>query len=132
MSTPESPDDRAALRRLEQLQQWRGPRSRTVTLEPLLDPISSTARRTERRLGNLVDLWLAHVPEELTRHAAVTGFRGGTLQVTAESAAVRFQLDRALRGGLLSTLRRAFPGTLNNVRIVAGRLDDDSASTDND
>lgn len=123
MTDASSHSDRHALDRLAQLQQWRGPRRAPSEVAALIEPISHSARRTERRIGNVVDIWLAFVPPELARQTTISGFRAGTLHVVAASAAVRFELDRQLREGLLGRMRRAFPGTLSQVRITAGPID---------
>jgi hypothetical protein len=120
---PPSQPDREALARLAKLQQWRGPRRPPAEIAALVEPIGHSARRTERRIGNVVDIWLAFVPPELAQQTIISGFRAGTLHVTAASAAVRFELDRQLREGLLGQMRRAFPGTLSQVRISAGPID---------
>lgn len=106
-----------SLLRIEQLQAWRGRRIGDPSIAGTVLSLASETSRLQRLLGDITDLWLQLVPPEIVAHTALTALRGGVLHVTADSAAVSFQLDRALRAGLETELRRHYRGTLLRVRL---------------
>ena len=68
--------------------------------------MAQRADRTQQRLGAFVDLWEALLPAEVAGRTRVSALRGGVVMVVADSAATAYELDRRLRGGLESELRR--------------------------
>ncbi|MEM7228341.1 MAG: DciA family protein [Planctomycetota bacterium] len=95
---------------------------RTLGVTKLIERVEHNARKTEKRLGQLTALWESVVPPELAVHTRLVGLRGGTLDVIADSAPVRYELDRLLRGGGEHSLRRRYRGSLRSVRIRVGPI----------
>lgn len=79
--------------------------------------------RPHRQLGDLADLWQRLVPAELVERTTLRGFQRGTLQVAVADSGTRYQLDRALRGGVESKLRSAFKGNLRAIKVRVEPLD---------
>jgi hypothetical protein len=111
------------LQRLLQLQASRGRRPADASIAGPVLSVADSAQRTQRRLGELAELWQELLPRDLVQHTALAGFRGGVLQVTTDSAATSFELDRLLRGGIEAQLRRRFRGTLVRIRMRVEPLD---------
>ncbi len=105
------------VRQIEQLRTYRQRPEREVSIARLVGSMADDARRTQRRLGSLIDLWSELVPPELERHSRVAGVRGGVGHVECDSASTKYELDRALRQGLEQELRRRYPSTLMKIRL---------------
>lgn len=71
-------------------------------------------------MGAIAEAWLAVVPPELSESILLLGFRGGTLQVEVPGSGLAFELDRRLRSGLLTDLKKASGGRLARVRVRVG------------
>jgi len=103
----------------------RRPRDRTTRLsEPLTDLMKRRLAKRVRQLGQISAAWDECIPEFIRDHAALVTFQRGTLTVSVDSAAHRYQLQMLLDSGLLEALRERFPGgALNRVRIVPGKFE---------
>lgn len=112
-----------ALPRLEQLRARRARPQPKWSIDGLIDMVEKESRKRQRNLGELIELWDQLVPQELARQAKLQTFRAGVLTVMVETSAARFELDRALRGGLEAALRQAFRGSLVRVKVVLGAFD---------
>jgi len=119
-----------ATQQLEQLRGWRVKPPRTTCFSQLLPNLQRQLTRTQKQVGAFADAWDACVPPPLRDRCRVEGMRGGTARVTASSSAIVFQLDRALRTGLLRELRAACSATITRVDIKVGRVP--HAETNND
>jgi hypothetical protein len=108
---------------LEKLRRWRARRAFDMSIGPEVELAASTAARTSRRLAGLIEAWEAVVPPEIAAHSRINGLRGGTAQVTVDSAAIRYELDRHLRCGGEAELRRQFGATLVRVRLSIGAIE---------
>ena len=106
--------------RLEQLRRWRSRPDRTVDLGSLIEARLKEAKRVQNTLGSFVELWETVLPDGLARHTKVTGLRSGIVQVTVDTSATAYELDRRLREGLQEQMRRAFGKTLVRVKIRVG------------
>ncbi len=111
-----------AAAQIEQLRKYRQRRERDLSIAPLIGAMGDDARRTQRRLGALIDLWSQLVPGELEKHSRVVGVRGGVVQVQCDSSSTKYELDRLLRQGLEQELRRRYPSTLTKIRLSIGDL----------
>jgi hypothetical protein len=107
------------VKRLVRLQELRGRLEPDTSIRGLLESIARDARRTNDRLGSLIDLWEELVPPRLAGRCRVASLRRGIMRVEADSAATAFELDRLLRGGLEQSLRVRFGATLRSVRVSA-------------
>ena len=58
-----------AATQIEQLRKYRQRRDRDLSIAPLIGVMDDDARRTQRRLGALIDLWSQLVPGELEKHS---------------------------------------------------------------
>jgi hypothetical protein len=95
------------------------PRGRDAAIGGLLGSLERDLRRNADRLGAAAEAWVDLAPRELLDSTAVEGFRGGVLDISVESAAAKFRIDRALRDGLEARLRERL-ATLRKVRVRAG------------
>ncbi len=105
------------LNRLNQLIEWRGPKPRPSIYQNAIARIQRDAKRTHRHMGDFIEHWQTMLPGELVARPSIEGVRGGTIHVRADSAAVSFELDRLLRGGLLTSLRSACSITVADVKV---------------
>lgn len=118
-----------AARTIEQLRGWRTRTDRDLGIAAAVNDLRKRSQRTQRRLGDLIEIWRAVIPPRLADHTAITGYRAGVLQVIVDSAPAQFELDRALREGLEATLRSRFRGTLVAVRLKQGSLETSGSET---
>lgn len=106
-----------AARLIEQLRRDRVPPARETSISNIVNAVSKQATRTNKRLGQLIDLWLAHVPPAIAAKSTILSLRGGTLHVAVDDASTSYELDRLLREGLEQTLRAQFRSTLVRVKV---------------
>jgi len=118
-SAPLPADVAEATREIERLRRHRGWRERDLSISGVVTDTLRTSTALQRQLGALIELWQLRVPDHLVRRTRLSGLRGGVLHVTADSAAVAFELDRLLRQGLLTELRQAYRGTLSRVKVTS-------------
>src|SRR5688572_31570296 len=111
-----------AAMKLEKLRQFRRRRDRDTSIATVVGDIAVHTTRTQRRLGELIELWERLVPGAIAAQTSLVGLRGGVLHVIAETSAAHFELDRLLREGLTQELRRNFRGTLVRIRTRLGRF----------
>ncbi len=111
-----------AVRRVEQLRAWRARPERDVAVGPLIASKLADAQRAQKQLGSFVELWESVLPDELAVHTRVTGLRSGVVQVTVDTSATAYELDRCLREGLEQQMRRAYGRTLLRVKITVGSV----------
>ena len=112
-------------RQLEQLQELRVRRARPardITIAQTLDRTRRDLKKAHRHLAELAELWQTLVPPQLAARTALAQHHRGVLTVTVDSSSTSFELDRLLRGGLLSDLRHSFRGTLARVKLQVGEL----------
>jgi hypothetical protein len=112
----------AATQHIEQLRRWRVKPSRTACFSQLLPKLQRQLTRTQKQVGAFADAWDACAPAALRDRCRVETMRGGAARVTASSSAIVFQLDRALRTGLLRELRAACSATITRVDVRVGRV----------
>lgn len=105
---------------VNRLRTWRVRPTRTKSIADLMPGMQRQLRRTERQVGAFADAWNDCVPDGLRDQCRVETMRGGRARVTATSSAVAFQLDRALRSGLLRTLRAACTVAITKVDVRVG------------
>jgi hypothetical protein len=102
---------------LKRLGRWRSRRTAVDDLQFIKSQFDRRIARPHRQLGDLVGLWQDHVPTALVERTVLVSYRRGVLRVAVPDSATNYQLDRALRGGVLRLLRAAFKGNLRSVRI---------------
>jgi hypothetical protein len=107
---------------VDQLRVWRVRPSRTKSINDLMPGMQRQFRRTERQVGAFANAWNECVPPELRDQCRVETVRGGRARVTAGSSAIAFQLDRALRSGLLRTLRATCSIAITRVDVRVGTV----------
>ena len=112
-----------SLRQIGQLQAWRGHKGRDLSIAGTVQMTADNATRVQRRLGELIDVWREVVPPRIADRTALASLRNGVLQVTVDSAATAFEIDRLLRSGLDGEIRRRFRGNLTRIRTNVGTLD---------
>ena len=105
---------------IEQLRNWRARPDREVAIGSLIEEKLVEAERVRKRLGSFVELWETVLPDELAAHTRVTAIRGGVVQVTVDSSATAYELDRRLREGLEQQMRRAYGKTFVRVKVKVG------------
>ena len=102
---------------IEKLRNLRSRKGRDLSILGAIEGVQANARRSHKKLGELIDLWIELLPEELVAGSSLRGIRGGLLQVAVESSAVLYEIDRRLREGLLQELRSRYHGTLVRVKL---------------
>lgn len=105
---------------IRKLQELRSRRQRDCSISDTIESIQCEASRTQRKLGALIELWSDLVPDEIACATMLIRIRGGVLSVAADSSAVAFELDRCLREGLLTDLRKRYKGTLTRIKVQTG------------
>jgi hypothetical protein len=93
------------------------PKPRDLSIGGEVERIRAAAERLGKRLGRVGDAWLALVPADLLEHTRIDGLRGGVLEISVDSTAARFALDRLLRGGLEARLRSETSPPIARVRV---------------
>lgn len=116
---------RDELRQIQMLQKRRGARVVDPSIEAVVRGTRTSMEKRHRRLGAIIEAWEATVPGDLARRSTVTGLRGGIAHVSVDSATTHFELDRALRCGLLEDVRRRYGQTLTRIRLKVSRQDVD-------
>lgn len=103
--------------RLKQLRRHAGRQERDFAIHGLLAGIRREASRGRKAAGGIVDAWESVVPNEFAAGTRIKGIAGGVVRVGVKSTSLSFELDRALRSGLLEKLRSAYGGVLRRVRL---------------
>ncbi|MBT5583324.1 MAG: DUF721 domain-containing protein [Phycisphaerae bacterium] len=116
---------------IDRLRGWRVRPARTTSMAKLLPNLKRQFTRTHKQVGAFADAWDRCAPPALRDRCKVNTMRGGTARVTASSSAIVFQLDRALRGGLLQELRAACTATIARVDIKVGLVPAPPVDLDN-
>jgi hypothetical protein len=93
------------------------PEPRDLSIGREVEAIRKSMERLAKRLGDAGALWLELVPAELAAHCRLEGMRGGVLEVSVDSQAARYALDRLLRGGVEASLRARSTPPVAKVRI---------------
>jgi hypothetical protein len=107
-----------ALREIERLRAARARRTKDLSIIDLVARAQKQAADVHRRLGELIELWDANVPEDIAAHTSLTAMRGGVLHVAVDSSAIAYELDRLLREGLDVRLRQQYRRTLTRVKVT--------------
>ena len=101
---------------IERLRSIRAFRPKNDSIVAAVEQERTRADRVHRRLGELISLWQELAPPNVAASTSLAGLRAGILSVEADSAAIMYELDQALRGGMLASLRARYRGTLTRVR----------------
>jgi hypothetical protein len=112
----------SALEELQKLRKFRGPRVSALGAGAMIERIATQSQKTRRKLGQVIDLWQAFVPENVAAETRIVAFNRGTLHVQAPNSSVRYEVDRLLREGLEQQLRASFRGTLRGVKVRVGEV----------
>lgn len=115
------------LSEIERLRELRQKPQRNLSIEGIIRSTAENARKTQKRLGSIINLWEQLVPAELAARTRIQHIRGGTLHVNVDSSSTAYDLDRLLRDGLEGELRSQYRGTLARVRV---RIADDKSFSD--
>lgn len=105
---------------IQRLRRHRARPERATALAGLLASEAESLGRLRKRLGGAGRAWSACCPEALAGLTAPVGLSGGVLRVAARDASARYRVDRWLRGGGLSDLRRASSAPISRVRVEIG------------
>ena len=108
---------------IDKLRRHRARMGHDLGIGTLVRASADTARKTNDRLGEIIELWNTFVPGHLAKHTSIAGLRRGVLHVDVETSAVAFELDRLLRGGMTHELRRRFRGSLVRIKTRVCPLD---------
>ena len=107
----------AADAQLERARRNAGRIERDYAIHGLLTGIRRDASHHRKRTGNLVDAWEQVVPTAFAAGTRIQGISAGVVKIGVASSALSFELDRALRSGLLEQLRTVYGGVLRRVRL---------------
>lgn len=118
----DEPANNPAQEHLERLRKDRSLPSPDLSLRFVADQFKRDVARPYQQLGNLAALWVELLPASLVERSRLMGLSRGVLHVEADNAAVHYELDRLLRGGLQKKLIQSHKGAaLRKVSIkVAG------------
>ena len=105
---------------LDRLRGYRVRRVETRGIDGLVSNIRRDASRNRSGTGSFVEAWEAEIPESLRAGSAIRSIRGGVARVEVPDSATKYELEQALRAGLLAKLRLRFAQTLRRVRIDVG------------
>jgi hypothetical protein len=105
-----------AIKQLEELRKLRGSRVRDISIATAVEATANQAASTQRKLGELIEIWERQVPAAIANRSTLIGIRAGVLNITIDSSSAAFELDRLLRSGLINALRSEYRGTLTRVK----------------
>ena len=105
---------------LDRLRGYRVRRIESRGIDGLVSNIRRDASRNRTRTGAFVEAWEVEIPEPLRAGSAIRSIRGGVARVEVPDSATKYELDQALRAGLLARLRLRFGQPLRRVRIDVG------------
>jgi hypothetical protein len=108
MSTP--------TQQLEKLRRHRSRPGKDWTIGNIIADMHHESRRTHKRFGELVEIWEHLIPADVAVHTSLSNLRAGILHVSVDSSSAAFELDRLLRSGVESEIRRKFRGTVVRVK----------------
>lgn len=111
-----------AAREIDRLRAARVRPARDLSIASLINATHKRAADVQRRLGELIEIWEALVPEELSSHTRLTALRGSVLHVAVDSSPIAFELDRLLREGLDVALRQRYRRTLTRVKVTLAQM----------
>lgn len=123
-SAPVGSDVAVAVANLERLRGYRVRRVESRGIDGLVSTIRRDANRHRGGAGSFVEAWEAVIPESLRQGSAIRSIRGGVARVEVPDSATKYELEHALRAGLLATLRLRFAQPLRRVRIDVGGSSD--------
>lgn len=109
-------------RRLDSLRRLRVHEGRDLGVSGLFQRAATSLERTERTLGAASEAWRAVCPSGLLERTCIVSLNRGVLTVGADSAATRYELDRALRAGGERELIRSCRASVRKVRVVTAPL----------
>ncbi|MDP7008206.1 MAG: DciA family protein [Phycisphaerales bacterium] len=102
---------------LERLRKWRARPNKDLGIDNALHVVRKGLRKGNRQLNSILEIWDERVPQHIAKQATIVSLRGGVLEVTTDGAAISYQLNRLIRGGLLRDLQRASKGTLKKIKV---------------
>ncbi len=98
---------------------WRQPHARNLSLEAGIEKIAEAAKRADRGLSRALEAWIAAAPQELADCCRPISLRAGTLEMTCDSSAAAYELNRWLQSdGVAALAREGVP--ILRVRLVGG------------
>ena len=115
-----APDVAVAVAGLDRLRGYRVRRVESRGIDALVSGIRRDASRNRTGTGSFVEAWEAEIPEPLRAGSAIRSIRGGLARVEVPDSATKYELEQALRAGLLAKLRLRFAQPLRRVRIEVG------------
>ena len=123
---PTSPDDSGsgvavATAGLDRLRGFRVKRVDSRGIDGLVSAIRRDASRNRSGKGSFVEAWESEIPESLRAESAIRSIRAGVARVVVPDSATKYELEQALRGGLLNRLRLRFGQPLRRIRIEIGQ-----------
>lgn len=112
-------DPAQAAQRLARLREIRGPKPRpSGEMSGFFQGVRRELARTEKKLGGVGAAWADRCPGHLVERTAVKGVSRGVLTIAATDPAVRWELERALKGGLARDVIAASPMTVRRIKVV--------------
>lgn len=109
---------------LERLRKSRSLPSPDLSLGFLAEQFKREVAKPYKQLGDLSELWVQLLPAALAERSRLVGLSRGVLQVEVDSAAVNFEIDRLLRGGLQKRLIQMHKGPAFrkvSIKVAGGR-----------
>jgi hypothetical protein len=116
---PEAVDPR--LLRTKKMCELRAWRERDTSIRAVVSEVARIAARSAKAGVTAAEAWEREMPPALVAETWIEGASSALLMVGVPSAAVAFEVDRALRAGALAKIRAAMQAPGLRVRTRQGR-----------
>jgi len=103
---------------LTRLRRWRNRPEPDLSLGFLQKQFKQQIEKPYKQLGAIATLWESLVPNDLAQHTQIDSLQRGVLQISVDSSARLYELDRLMRGGLEQRLIIGHKGpAMRKVRL---------------
>lgn len=110
-------DSKVAKERLERLREYRQWQPRDLSLAREVTAFASRAKKVDRTLSKLLEVWETVLPRELGESCRPVGIKAGSLDLACSSSAARYEFTRWLQEGGKQALSKAGQNVLR-VRFM--------------
>lgn len=109
---------------LMRLRRWRNRPEPDLSMGFLQKQFKQQIEKPYKQLGAIATLWESLIPNDLAQHTKIDSLQYGVLQISVDSSARLYELDRLMRGGLEQRLIIGHKGpALRKVRLRVAPID---------